>query len=174
MSRRQTRSTNRSRRQAFWACLVGALSAGCGSSQSTATAPKSDAGASNEERECLEQANGEHPRKPDEPLRIGLRHILVRHADSTRADASITRTPGEACLRAREALRALESGTEWDEAVARYSDEKGAATRHGSLGSLTRDDLDPAFADAAFELEPDQVSYVVETPAGFHVILRVD
>jgi hypothetical protein len=154
--------------------LAGVFLAGCGGSQPTAAEPKADASASSAERECLDQANGEHPRKPDEPVRIGLRHILVRHADSTRADASVTRTRGEACLRAREALQALESGTEWDEAVARFSDEKGAATRHGSLGSLTRDDLDPAFADAAFELEPDQLSYVVESPAGFHVILRVD
>lgn len=155
-------------------CLTGTLVANCGSSQPTAAEPKTDATASSAESECLEQANGEHPRKPDEPVRIGLRHILVRHTDSTRADASVTRTRGEACLRAREALKAIEAGTEWDEAVARFSDEKGAAARHGSLGSLTRDDLDPAFADAAFELEPDQLSYVVESPAGFHVILRVD
>lgn len=148
--------------------------AACGASQPTGAVPKTDAAASSAERECLEQANGEHPRKPDEPVRIGLRHILVRHVDSTRADASVTRTRGAACLRAREALQALQAGTEWDEAVARFSDEKGAATRHGSLGSLTRDDLDPAFANAAFELEPDQLSYVVESPAGFHVILRVD
>lgn len=155
-------------------CLAGAIVVGCGGAQPTAADPKADASASSPERECLDQANGEHPRKPDEPVRIGLRHILVRHTDSTRADASITRTRGAACLRAREALQALQAGTEWDEAVARFSDEKGAATRHGSLGSLTRDDLDPAFADAAFELEPDQLSYVVESPSGFHVILRVD
>lgn len=155
-------------------CLSGALVAGCGASQPTAAEPKSDASGSSAERECLEQANGEHARRPDEPVRIGLRHILVRHTESTRADASVTRTRGEACLRALDALKALEAGTEWDEAVERFSDEKGAATRHGSLGSLTRDDLDPAFADAAFELDPDQLSYVVESPSGFHVILRVD
>ena len=151
-----------------------ALALGCGSQQPTADAPKADAPASDAERECLDHANGDHTRKPDEPVRIGLRHILVRHTDSTRADASVTRTRGSACLRALEALKALEAGTEWDEAVAKFSDEKGAATRHGSLGSLTRDDLDPKFADAAFELQPDQLSYVVESPAGFHVILRVE
>jgi len=154
--------------------LVLALVASCGSSQPAPSEPKGDAPASDAESQCLEQANGDHARKPDEPIRIGLRHILVRHTESTRADASITRTRGAACLRALEALKALEAGTEWDDAVAKYSDEKGAATRHGSLGSLTRDDLDPKFAAAAFELEPDQLSYVVESPAGFHVILRVE
>jgi len=151
-----------------------ALTLGCGSKQPAVSEPQADAPASDAESQCLEQANGEHTRKPDEPVRIGLRHILVRHTGSTRADASVSRTRGAACLRALEALKALEAGTEWDEAVAKYSDEKGAATRHGSLGSLTRDDLDPAFADAAFELQPDQLSYVVESPAGFHVILRVE
>lgn len=154
--------------------LAGAFVVSCGASQPTTTEPTTDATASSAERECLDRANGEHARKPDEPVRIGLRHILVRHTDSTRADASVNRTRGQACLRALEALEALEAGTEWDDAVARFSDEKGAATRHGSLGSLTRDDLDPAFANAAFELEPDQLSYVVESSAGFHVILRVD
>ena len=161
-------------RQFGWMSLTLALALGCGSQQSAVSEPKADAPPSDAESECLEHANGDHARKPDEPVRIGLRHILVRHTGSTRADASVTRTRGAACLRALEALKALEGGTEWDEAVAKYSDEKGAATRHGSLGSLTRDDLEPKFADAAFELEPDQLSYVVESPAGFHVILRVE
>lgn len=165
--------------QQFSALLLGLVcSLGCASKPPVASNPDAPAdvegGAPGPERECLARASGEHPKKPDEPTRIGLRHILVRHADSTRADASVTRTRGQACLRALEALKALEAGTEWDQAVAQYSDEQGAATRHGSLGSLTRDDLNPAFADAAFELEPDQLSYVVESPAGFHVILRVE
>ena len=157
-----------------WLGLGAGLVPGCGSSQPAAADATQSSSESSAEQQCLAQANGEHARKPDEPVRVGLRHILVRHQGSTRADASVTRTRGAACLRALEALKALEAGTEWDDAVARFSDEKGAATRHGSLGSLTRDDLDPAFAAAAFELEADQLSYVVESPAGFHVILRVE
>jgi hypothetical protein len=165
--------------QQIAAFLVGIVASfGCASKPPGASNPEAPAtaegAAPGPERECLERANGEHTKRPDEPTRIGLRHILVRHAESKRADGTVTRTRGQACLRALEALNALEAGTEWDQAVAKYSDEQGAATRRGSLGSLTRDDLDPAFADAAFELEPDQVSYVVESPAGFHVILRVE
>ena len=166
-------------RQRLFSILPGLVcTLGCASTPPVASNPDAPgdakSAAAGPERECLERASGEHTKQPDEPARIGLRHILVRHTDSARADAGVTRTRGQACLRALEALKALEAGTEWDQAVTEYSDEKGAAARHGSLGSLTRDDLDPAFADAAFELEPDQLSYAVESPAGFHVILRVE
>lgn len=126
------------------------------------------------EDECLDAANREREPVADEPSQVGVKHILVRHKESRRADPSITRTRGLACLRALDALEALEGGAGWDETVEEYSDEKGAATRAGSLGSVKRDQLDPAFANAAFTLEVNELSYVVETPAGFHIILRVD
>jgi parvulin-like peptidyl-prolyl isomerase len=70
-------------------------------------------------------------------------------------------------LRALEALRALEGGASWSSAVADYNDAADDA-----LGRVTREELTPSFAEAAFSLEVDQLSYVVETDRGFHVILR--
>jgi len=123
--------------------------------------------------ECIANANGKREKRADEPVRIGLRHVLVRHANAKRAEG-VQRSREEACLRALEALEKLESSGDWDAVVAEYSDEKGAAARHGSLGDLTRDDLDPDFADAAFELDVDELSYVVESASGFHIILRTN
>ena len=163
-----------------WILGVSALAlAGCGSTTPAADAPDEKAGKwqpieGSAEHECLDAANREREPIADAPSRVGLRHILVRHSESRRADASITRSRGLACLRALDALKALEEGGDWDSVVAEYSDEKGAATRRGSLGTVTREDLDPAFANAAFNLQVNELSYVVETPAGFHVILRVD
>jgi parvulin-like peptidyl-prolyl isomerase len=57
--------------------------------------------------------------------------------------------------------------------VSEYSDEPGAATRAGDLGELTRDQLQQPFADAAFSLDLNQMSDVVETESGFHLILRI-
>lgn len=162
-----------------WAVSVAFVFAiACGSGAPPAAAPgkekeKYEPIEGSAEDQCLDAAK--RPREPvdDEPTRITVRHILVRHAESRHADKSITRRPGMACLRALDALSALQKGADWDATVKEFSDEKGAAARHGSLGAVTRDDLDPAFADAAFALEVDELSYVVETPAGFHIILRV-
>ena len=54
------------------------------------------------------------------------------------------------------------------------SDEAGAATREGTLGSVKRSDLAPPFADAAFELKRGEASPVVETDFGYHIILRTE
>ena len=168
------------RRRVLTPCwLAVALLLGCGSGTPAAdTAPQSKVDREpiegSAEAQCLDAANRPRERVAHEPAVVGLRHILIRHAESRRKDPKITRTRGLACMRALDALHALEGGADWDSTVAEYSDEKGAATRKGSLGTVRRDDLEPAFADAAFGLEIDQLSYVVESPAGFHIILRVE
>jgi parvulin-like peptidyl-prolyl isomerase len=44
----------------------------------------------------------------------------------------------------------------------------------GQLGWFTRLEVDPAFADAAFALEPGQISQPVQTPYGWHIIKSLD
>jgi NIMA-interacting peptidyl-prolyl cis-trans isomerase 1 len=121
---------------------------------------------------CLAIAGAKHERKPGEPRAITVAHVLVKYAGAKRAAQTVTRTREEACLRAEEARGKLEKGASFAEVVAAYSEEPGAATREGSLGAVARTDLAPPFADAAFELAAGEVSQVVETDFGFHVILR--
>lgn len=103
-----------------------------------------------------------------------MKHVLVKWAGAKRAPATITRTREEACLRALEARTKLEKGATFGEVVKEYSEEEGAATREGMLGAIERKDAAPPFADAAFELHVGDVSYVVETDFGFHVIMRTE
>lgn len=84
----------------------------------------------------------------------------------------MTRTREEACLRALQARDTLRGGADFDVVVRDYSDEAGAVSRGGSLGPMERKELVPAFADAAFELASGELSDVIETPFGFHVIFR--
>ncbi|MEJ7732635.1 MAG: peptidylprolyl isomerase [Polyangiaceae bacterium] len=123
---------------------------------------------------CLVSANVKRERKENEPAKITARQILVHHTESKNAKAGVKRTRGQACLRAQEALNKLTEGMDFEKAVAAYSDEAGAATRAGSVGTIERSMVVPEFADAAFELEPNQVSEVFESKFGFHVVMRME
>ena len=123
---------------------------------------------------CLKSANLKRERKPTEPAKITVRHVLVKFAGAKRAEPSVTRTREQACLRAAEAYQKLAAGTDFEKIVEAYSEEAGAASRGGSIGSIERRDVAPPFADAAFELDLNQVSEVVESDFGFHIIMRTD
>lgn len=123
---------------------------------------------------CLAIARGTRDRKNNEPPKITAKHILVKFAGAKNASADVKRTRGAACLRALEARKQLQSGEPFAEVVKEYSEEPGAATREGSVGQVSRKDVVAAFADAAFELGRNEVSHVVETEFGYHIIMRVE
>lgn len=122
--------------------------------------------ASSEGQRCLEDARGIPEPKPDMPLKIEVSQILVRHRELDDPRGA-TRTPEQACLRALQALKALQAGMDWSEGVKQFSDSPSS-----ELGRVARDDLAPGFSETAFSLDVNQLSYVVESPRGFHVILR--
>jgi peptidyl-prolyl cis-trans isomerase NIMA-interacting 1 len=109
---------------------------------------------------------------PAPPDAIIAQHILVAYKTAKRAPKGVTRSKAEAKARAAEALGKITSGTTFEDAVKQYSDDAGSADRMGSVGKFRRDAMDPAFSNAAFALRVGQVSDVVETPFGFHVIKR--
>jgi NIMA-interacting peptidyl-prolyl cis-trans isomerase 1 len=121
---------------------------------------------------CLALAGAQRERKANEPDRVGVRHVLVKYKGAKNAADAISRSREEACLRALEARDKVLGGADFDAIVTEYSDEPGAAERRGAMGTLERKELAPPFADAAFELSVGQMSDVVETDFGFHLILR--
>ena len=123
---------------------------------------------------CLATANAKRAKFSGEPPKVTVKHILVKYAGAKNADASITRTREEACMRALDVRSKLAGGMEFVDAVKEFSEEAGAASREGSIGSVERKDLAKPFADAAFELSVNQASDIVETEFGFHLILRTE
>ena len=105
---------------------------------------------------------------------IAASHILVMYRGSMRAPPNVTRTRDEALVRAKEALARAKGGEDFGLLVAEYSDEPGAATRGGRLGRFKRKQMIKPFADVAFKLKPGELSGIVETPFGFHIILRTE
>jgi peptidyl-prolyl cis-trans isomerase NIMA-interacting 1 len=106
------------------------------------------------------------------PDTIIAQHVLVVYKGAKRAPKGVTRTKAEARSRAQEALDKIRSGVAFEDVVKAYSDDAGSVDRMGSLGKFHRGDMDPTFAAAAFALKVGQVSDVVQTPFGFHVIKR--
>ncbi len=110
---------------------------------------------------------------PPEPM-AGASHVLIQYKGSTRADPKITRTKEEAKKLATEVMAKAKKGQDFAELARKYSDEPGAKDRAGSLGKFQRTAMVKPFADATFALKPGEISDVVETQFGFHVIKRTE
>jgi len=153
--------------QASISWLICCAVVSCGGGATPPAAAGSGAHAASERgAQCLADANAERHPSTDAPERIEVRHILVRHRELERPEGA-TRSREEACLVALDALGELEAGQEWSTVAEKYSDAKT-----DDLGRVARDELSPSFANAAFELASGELSYVVESDRGFHIILR--
>ena len=51
-----------------------------------------------------------------------------------------------------------------------YSEDPGSAAKGGELGDFSRGTMYPEFEAAAFALQGNEISPVIETPAGFHIL----
>ena len=98
----------------------------------------------------------------------------MAHKESERRPPTVPRTKAEAKARAEEALAKVRGGADFDKAVIEFSDEPGAAERGGDLGVFEKKVMVKAFSDAAFKLKVGEVSDLIETPVGFHVIKRTN
>ena len=95
---------------------------------------------------------------------VHARHIIFAARED--ADAETVATAGANAEKARERAVAGEDFA----GLAREVSEGPSAATGGDLGFFTREQMVPAFADAAFALESGQISTVVRSPFGFHVI----
>jgi parvulin-like peptidyl-prolyl isomerase len=116
-------------------------------------------------------------RKSCEADTIGAAHILVAWGGAMRAsdqEPVKSRTKEQALARIREALKKARAGRDFAALVAEYSDEPQAKERGGKLGRFGRGRMVKTFEDAAFALCPGEISDVVETQFGYHLVLRTE
>lgn len=66
------------------------------------------------------------------------------------------------------------SGSKFSLKARIYSEDPGSAEKGGELGFLRREDLVPDFAGVAFSLKEGEVSEVIETEYGFHIIQLIE
>ncbi len=84
----------------------------------------------------------------------------------------------EAKLQVREKLLEIRNrilqGERFSTLAVAYSEDRASAIRGGELGFRYREELVKAFADAAFSLKEGQISQIVETEYGFHIIQLIE
>ena len=71
---------------------------------------------------------------------------------------------------ANDLLKQLQDGADFAQLAKTNSDDKSNASSGGELGTFGRGTMVSEFEDAAFALRPGQLSKVVQTPFGFHII----
>jgi parvulin-like peptidyl-prolyl isomerase len=95
---------------------------------------------------------------------VRARHVLAK------ADAGADEpTRAAARGKAEQAHRRALAGEDFAALAKELSDDASAA-EGGDLGFFEKGRMVPAFADAAFALQPGEISAVVETQFGYHVI----
>lgn len=105
------------------------------------------------------------------PDAVAAQHILVAYKGAKGAGKSITRSKADAKKRADDVATKAKDG-DFTALVTEFSDDAASKDRQGSVGKFTRAKMTKPFSDAAFSLAVGQVSPVVETDFGFHVIKR--
>ena len=100
--------------------------------------------------------------------RVRARHILLAfpQGDAAARDSALSL--------AAELRQRIVAGESFQELASRYSRDPSTAQEGGDLGFFQRNDMVAPFADAAFALEPGEISDPVETIYGVHVIRTED
>lgn len=76
--------------------------------------------------------------------------------------------------RLREFKKRVDSGESFATLAVLYSEDPGSATKGGELGFVGRGDLVPEFSAVAFNLDEGQVSKIVKTEYGYHIIQLIE
>jgi hypothetical protein len=97
---------------------------------------------------------------------LAASHILLLTTKDTTA-------AGKAAVRRKiDALRGQVTSANFADMARKNSEDKQSAVRGGSLGVFPRKAMVPAFDSAAAALNPGEISPVIETQYGYHIIRR--
>ncbi|KAJ6256954.1 hypothetical protein Dda_7837 [Drechslerella dactyloides] len=109
--------------------------------------------------------------------KIRAAHLLVKHAGSRRPaswkEDPITRSKEEAMAIILGHEQRIRGGMTTLAELASTESDCSSARKGGDLGNFGKGDMQKEFEDAAFALTPGEMSSVVETASGLHLIERL-
>jgi peptidyl-prolyl cis-trans isomerase D len=98
------------------------------------------------------------------PHRVHVQHILLTTVGKTSAEVEEIRQKAE------DILKQVKKGGNFADLAKKYSEDPGSKDKGGDLGFITQGQTVAAFEKVAFSLQPGQVSDLVKTEYGFHII----
>lgn len=116
------------------------------------------------ERETREYYDANIEQFREEPT-YRARHIFLK-VDKKASNQEIKRVMAKAA----DVMNEARSGSDFAALARKYSDDAGAAEDGGDLGKFKKGDMLPEIESAVLTMKPGEVSELVTTPAGFHII----
>jgi peptidyl-prolyl cis-trans isomerase D len=107
------------------------------------------------------------------PEQVKVSHILIKTPLAGPDGKVDEKGAAEAQRRAEDMLKQIKGGTKFEDLAKKYSEDPGSAKEGGSLGWIGRGQTVPEFEKTAFSLSKGQISDLVKSSYGFHII-RVD
>jgi peptidyl-prolyl cis-trans isomerase D len=107
------------------------------------------------------------------PEQVKVSHILIKTPLPGPDGKVDEKGVAEARHRAEDLLQQLKSGAKLEDLAKKYSEDTGSAKQGGSLGWIGKGQTVPEFEKTAFSLSKGQMSDLVKSSYGFHII-RVD
>jgi peptidyl-prolyl cis-trans isomerase D len=98
------------------------------------------------------------------PNRVHVEHILFMTVGKTDAEVE------EIKKKAEDVLKEVKKGGKFEDLAKKYSEDPGSKDKGGDLSWITQGQTVPEFEKTAFSLSPGQVSDLVKTQYGFHII----
>jgi len=107
------------------------------------------------------------------PEQVKVSHILIKTPLPGPDGKVDEKGVAEAQRRAEDLLKQVKNGGNFEELAKKYSEDPGSAKQGGSLGMIGKGQTVPEFEKTAFSLPKGQISDLVKSSYGFHII-RVD
>jgi peptidyl-prolyl cis-trans isomerase D len=99
------------------------------------------------------------------PEQVRASHILLKTDGKNDAEVK---------TKAEEVLKEVKAGKDFAELAKKYSQDEASAKNGGDLDYFVRGKMVPEFDEAAFSLQPGQMTELVKSQFGFHIIKVVD
>ena len=124
--------------------------------------------------EQVREAYSNHEAAFEMPETVHARHILLMTVDPETRAPLATNAVAAKRKQIDDLLKRAQAGEDFAALAKQYSEDPGSKENGGELPKFSHGEMVPEFESAAFALQPGQLSDVVTTMYGFHIIKLID